>query len=549
MSEERQRGVIYIGTALVILSALFVITYRVNVLDEPTSAAILAISFFSVVLIILLALYPQLLNPKREIQRLDDLVVSISVFIYTVISIKLISGYGTDNMEYISEAVKNFLSGINPYVVTYHPSTVEPTYLISGQVASHFIYPPLSILIYVPIYIILNILHIQLYYLNVLNVLFQDLLTIIIYLKGRERKDPIAVLAVIFSFMTAGLLAPSFAGVNSSIWATFLALSYVYEGRKSGVFLALANSFNQISWLITPFMLIYKRTRDLKGLLFGYLITLSIINLPFLIWSPSAFLRIFTLNSDTIPVGVTGFTLINFTTLFTVEPWFFTCTIIIISAVFIYVYFRFFSILKETLWIYPLIILWFSWRTLTSYFLMWPQLVFLSVFNIDYSKTTTILQNLSLKKSVKLELMGILLAFLISITTLGYVSHVQYISENPIKIIKVEINNIKFLNSTNVYINNITILVKNLKNESVNITLVRVSVPNSLNMVWNFTGKTIPPNSTVRIIAYTTNPALYINSSVFTVEVYSNYFISSYKVTLLNGTSTTTLLQNSTSVK
>ncbi|MCY0884215.1 MAG: hypothetical protein OWQ50_10830 [Acidianus infernus] len=49
-------------------------------------------------------------------------------------------------------------------------------------------------------------------------------------------------------------------------------------------------------------------------------------------------------------------------------------------------------------------------------------------------------------------------------------------------------------------------------------------------MVWNFTKVEIPPNSTGVIFAYTQNPALYINSTSFTVQVYSNYYISSYKV-------------------
>ncbi|MUM65308.1 hypothetical protein D1867_08665 [Acidianus infernus] len=520
---DLRRLVTYIIIGSTILSAIFIISFRINILNNPVIAAVLALSFFSAIAIFVIALDPYILNPNRKINMIDDIIVIISILTYTLISVFLINGYGTDDMEYIATAINYLIHGINPYLQSYHPHNVEPTYLLNGNIASSYIYPPLSFLLYTPLYLILDLLKIKLYYINILNIIFEDLLAIIIYLQGRKRKDPIATLPIIFIFITSGLLAPSFAGVNSSVWAVFIALSYVYNGKKSGIFLALADSFNQIPWVITPFLLIYKK-KDLLNVLKGFLTSILLINVPFLIWNPYAFLHIITLDEKTIPVAFTGFTILNFTTLFSVEPWFFTYAMALSGAFLIYIYYRFFDRLKESLWIFPLIIMWFSWRTLTSYFIMWPQLMFLSIFNINSYNMEIPKIHLSINRK---EILSVLFVLLISLVSAGEFSHIQYVDQDPIQIINVIIPESEH-NST--YINQLYIVVKNIKNETINITLVRVSIPNCLNMVWNFTKVEIPPNSTGVVFAYTQNPALYINSTSFTVQVYSNCYISSYKV-------------------
>jgi uncharacterized membrane protein len=537
---DSRRLITYIIIGSTILSAIFIISFRINILNNPITAAVLALSFFSAITIFIITLNPYILNPNRKINRVDDIIMVISILTYTLISFFLINGYGTDDMEYISTAINYLIHGLNPYLQSYYPYNVGPTYLLNGNIASNYIYPPLSFLLYTPLYLILDWLKIKLYYINILNIIFEDLLAIIVYLQGRKREDPIATLPVIFIFITSGLLAPSFAGVNSSIWAVFVALSYVYKGKKSGIFLGLADSFNQIPWLITPFLLIYKK-KDLLQVLKGFLTSILFVNIPFLLWNPYAFLHIITLDEKTIPVAFTGFTIFNFTTLFSVEPWFFTYAMALSGAFLLYIYYRFFDRLKETLWVFPLIIMWFSWRTLTSYFIMWPQLMFLSIFNINQYNMEIPKINLSISRK---EILSVLFVLLISLVSAGEFSHIQYVDQDPIQIINVIIPESEH-NST--YINQIYIVVKNIKNETVNITLVRVSIPNCINMVWNFTKVEIPPNSTGIVFAYTQNPALYINSTSFTVQVYSNCYISSYKV-IRNFTEYNTTLTHESSI-
>ncbi len=534
MSFQR-RSAVYAIVGLTLLASIFVVELRVNVLEYPVQAAIIALAFFSAVAIFVISLNPRLVDPNRDMSKLDDVVVAIAVLTYSVVAISLINGYGTDDMEYIAQAITYILHLKDPYGQLYYPCGVQPTYLINGKVAFTFVYPPLSFILYVPLYALLFALHASAYFINALNVIFQDLLVLLVYSIARKRNNPMATLSVVFAFITGGLLAPSFYGVNGAIWASFLALSYILRGKKSGVFLGLASSFSQLAWPALPFILLYKYKRDnALEVIKGFLPTVVAINLPFLLWSPTNYLNVITLDQNTIPVGVTGFTVLNFTTLFSVEPWFFTASMAITFAFLTYVYYRFFEVLKETLWVFPMIVMWFSWRTLTSYFLFWPELMLLSIFSMDYSR-----RPVSIKFSVnKKELAGVFLSFVFALAIIGVYAHAEYVTENPIRISEVIVP-VKSLPVSRVYI-----VVNNTANTTVNITLVRVSIPNNLNMVWNFSPSQVPPHSSTKIFAYTECKTMEVNSSSFTVQVYSGYFISSYKVNinvsnvLLNGTTT-----------
>ncbi|WP_156303728.1 hypothetical protein [Sulfuracidifex tepidarius] len=426
------------------------------------------------------------------------------------------------------EALSYFMKGQNPYLGLYYPVDARPTYTIYGTVVHNFVYPPLSFLIYLPIALLLSLSKLPLYYSNVVNILFQDALVFLIFRAGLKREDPIATLPVIFLFIIADVEVPGFSGVSASVWGTFLAISYLYDDKRSGIALALANSFSQISWLITPFLLLYK-FRTSRGTFFTnlkwFLGTLTGVFLPFMLWSPEAFLHIFTTDLNTIPVGFTGMTLLNFTGIFEVEPWYFTIMMGAIGLFSLYLYYKAFKTLRETLWIYPMLVMWFSWRTLTEYFMIWPMLMFLSVFRLyDFSTVQTNFPEIRLPKK---EIGTIFLLLFTVAGSLGVIAHTQYVSQDPLRIVSVSLDS----KGSPIYSLNIT--VENIGKSSTNITLVRVSVPDHLNMVWNYSPNyPIKPGSNATIKAYTDQHALEINGSCITVQVYSSYYISEYKLNL-----------------
>lgn len=510
--------------ASIILYTIYLINYRTSILSNPISAAISSIAFFSVVSIIIITLYPELIDPKRNLSKVDDFIVLIATTTFIVLSISLITNFGTDDMEYIYESLNFLLSGKDPYSMTYNPYYTSPTYLINGHIATNFIYPPFSFIIYIPLYLIIKLLNAPAYYINIVNVIFDVVLILLIYIEGRKKQDPFSILSVIFLYVLTAVAISPFYGIFVVVPATFLFISYLRDDKLGGISLGLATSFTQLSWLSLPFILVYKiRGKGItksKQYLRYFLFTLAILNLPFLAWNYKAFLSIFTTDINTIPVGEIGLTVINYSSLFQLEPWFFTFSEIIVSLFLIYIYYRFFDILKESLWLYPMIISWFMWRTLTEYFFMWIPLLFTALYRENYNLP-------KIRIDIKKDLMAPLFLILITLISTGVYAHEAYIVSNPIKIVYVSpLGKIPYTS--------LQIEVKNQGNKPLNITLVRVSLPNNLNMVWNFTYAEVPPNSTAIFFAFAPYYNESINSTVFTVEVYSYYYFATYKVNVSN---------------
>lgn len=506
------------------LYTLYFINYKFSVLSNPVSAAIVSISFFSVISIIIISIYPELLNPNRNLSKVDDYVVFIATSTFLIVSISLITSFGTDDMEYIYQALNYLFSGKDPYTMIYHPVSVSPTYLISGNIATNYIYPPLSFLIYIPFYFLAKLVNAPGYYINVINVIFDVILVIMIYIEGRKKQDPFAVLPVIFLYLLSAVAIPPFYGVNAVIPATFLLIAYLRNDKWGGISLALATSFNQISWLALPFILIYKikdKISSFNSFILYFIITISILNIPFLLMNFKDFVtNIFTTDINTIPVGDLGLTVINYSGLFQLQPWFFTFSEIAVSLFLIYIYYKFFDIIKNTLWIFPMIISWFLWRTLTEYFFLWIPLLFVVIYKMDYKLSSI---HVNVRRDIGLPF----LMLFVVLFSVGAYAHESYITSNPIRILNVQPLGKEPISS-------ILIEVKNIGNKPLNITLVRVSLPDNLNMIWNFTYAYVPPNSTSVFYAYAPYYNESINSTVFTVEVYSYYYFATYKVNVSN---------------
>jgi len=522
---EIRHKLLYLILASIILYTIYLINYRTSILSNPLSAAVSSLTFFSAVSIIIITLYPELLDPKRNLSKIDDYIAFIATITFIMLSISLINNFGTDDMEYIYESLNYLISGKDPYLMIYSPNSVSPTYLINGNVATNFIYPPFSFILYIPIFLFIKYLNAPGYYINIVNVIFDVILIILIYIEGRKKQDPFALLPVIFLYILTAVAISPFYGVNIVVPATFLLIAYLRNDKFGGVSLALATSFSQLSWIALPFLLIYKikgenNKKNTRNYAIYFFLTLVSLNVPFLLWNYKAFLNIFTTDINTIPVGEIGLTVINYSGLFQLEPWFFTFSEIIVSIFLIYIYYRFFSVLKESLWLYPMIISWFMWRTLTEYFFMWIPLLFIGVHRQNYTLP-------KIKINVKRDLLTPLFLILVVLLSTGVYAHETYVSSNPLRIVQVDpLGKIPYTA--------LQVQVKNLGAKPINITLVRVSLPNNLNMVWNFTYAEVPPNSTAIFFAFAPNYNESINSTTFIVEVYSYYYFATYKVNVTN---------------
>lgn len=524
MDNTLRHRITYLILTSVVLYVLIVINFRTSVLSDPISASIISLSFFFLIAILILVMNPQLLNPNRKITSVDDYVAFISSITFLLISITLVNSFGTDDMEYIYEALNSLFQGKDPYAVTYYPQGVCPTYTLAGGIANTYIYPPLSFIIYIPLYVFLKVFDLPPYFLNLENIVFDVILATLIYIEGRKKEDPFALLPIIFIYIMTAVSIPPFYGVFVVIPTTFLAIAYVRKDKLGGTSLGLATMLTQLSWLALPFLLIYKlktyesKKRFLREYLLPFSLSVSILTIPFLIWNSTAFItNVITTDSATIPVGQIGLSVISYSGFYPLEPWFFTISLGTVSLFLIYLYSRYFEAIRESIWVFPIIISWFLWRTLTEYFIMWIPLLFLSLYNIDYNKIPTVKVNFKRQILVPLFLLVTLLS------SLAVYAHIDYVQSNPLTIEGVyPLGKLPY--------DALLIKVYNDKPYPVNITLVRVSIPNNLNMVWDFSSGIIPPNSTGLVFAYAPQFNESINSTVFTVQVYYNYYFATYTV-------------------
>ncbi|WP_231112364.1 hypothetical protein [Stygiolobus azoricus] len=258
MDNTLRHRIVYLILTSVILYVLIVINFRTSVLSDPISASIISLSFFFLIAILILVMNPQLLNPNRKITSVDDYIAFISSFTFLLISITLVNSFGTDDMEYIYEALNSLFQGKDPYAVTYYPQGVCPTYTLAGGIANTYIYPPLSFIIYIPLYVFLKVFNLPPYFLNLENIIFDVILAILIYIEGRKKEDPFALLPMIFIYIMTAVSIPPFYGVFIVIPTTFLAIAYVRKDKLGGTSLGLATMLTQLSWLALPFLLIYK---------------------------------------------------------------------------------------------------------------------------------------------------------------------------------------------------------------------------------------------------------------------------------------------------
>lgn len=241
---------------------------------------------------------------------------------------------------------------------------------LDGSHTGSFSYPALGFLIYMPF---------QLAGVSpgAVNGLFFVLTLIVVFFGVSPTYRPLVLLPTLIAQRHLHL---SLAGINDIIWVFFLCLmilSWRAPSRRA-IWFGIACAFKQQPWLLAPFLLI-KIWRDNEAdrplalrqtLLFALtsLLTFAVFNLPFLLWSPTAwFDGIFAPYLTDLVIlgqGLAGLT----TTGFVLIPKLgFTVMTGAVAVLLLVIYYRYYSDVQDTLWIFPGIILFFGYRSLDSY--------------------------------------------------------------------------------------------------------------------------------------------------------------------------------------
>lgn len=176
-------------------------------------------------------------------------------------------------------------------------------------------------------------------------------------------------------------------GVTDWLWVLPVAISAISLNKErygyAGLFLGLACAVKQHPWFAVPFVVVWvARTaigakgmpaRESIGAFFAGLVAGFVIpNLPFFIWSPSAWTQgvLSPALGNLVPDGH-GLSSLLSEGLLELPPWAYSVLIAVAMAGLLVVYARFFGRMREALWVLSAVAMYFSYRSLHSYFVFW----------------------------------------------------------------------------------------------------------------------------------------------------------------------------------
>jgi len=362
--------------------------------DLHLDVAILTLAVYAVSLIVL----GMSLLPSRVILRFRDLpmlplVLATLASVYVVAAIAYRGAYRTDVLAYSHYAAILFgRQGLNPYtqdmsnalqMFAVQPSDLTP--LTSGTYLTTFQYPALHFLVFVPF------VWLGLQDMRWVLVLFELATLLTLYVKCPRNLRPMLVLPL---FAGSDLMVNfTAASVTDALWVLPLVFAAFTLDRPlvSGCFYGFACAMKQTPWILIPFLLIYmirsEKERALRERLsFATNFVSSTVavflafNLPFAVMSPSGwFYNVLTPAAENLVVLSQGPSLLAQVGLAPMGRVLYTVLAAAVAVVLILNYYLYFEKLRYVFWIFPGIILWFSYRALTSYIIYWMPLMLVSL--------------------------------------------------------------------------------------------------------------------------------------------------------------------------
>ncbi|MGA2791391.1 MAG: hypothetical protein ABSF00_11580 [Candidatus Bathyarchaeia archaeon] len=374
---------------------------RADIHPEVAVATLLiyAISLF----VIALSLMPDATVFKLKDFSLLPLVLATITSVYVVAEIAYKASYRTDVLAFSQYAAILVTKGLNPYTQDLTPAlsmfAVQPsdlTPLSTGSYLATFQYPSLHFLIFVP-FVLMGLKDMRW-----VLVMFELGIIAVLYIKCPENLRPMLILPLYAgSDLMINYTASS---VTDMLWVLPLVLVAFTIDKKpalSGVLYGIACAIKQPPWLLAPFIIIYlvrtQHTRETRDKLVRIakfvgpaLGLFFLVNLPFAFSDPLGWLRnIVTPITSNLVILSQGPAVLSQVGLINVGRTFYTLLAIGVLVVLVTNYYVYFSQLRYVVWILPGIILWFSYRALTSYVIYWIPLMLVSLVlwynSTDYS--------------------------------------------------------------------------------------------------------------------------------------------------------------------
>jgi len=327
----------------------------------------------------------------KYIRHLIFLMLVFCVVVWTCKFIQItFTGYGTDAIAFNHYSAQLVLEGKNPYqysmenaIEKFNVPKQFTTLYTDGTSVKNTPHPALSFLVYVPF------VAVGLSDMRWVTLLFQVAVMYIIFYKAPKSLKPLVLLPL----FSPDILDYTGGGVTDFLWVlpAVLMVLYIDDIRKSGIFFGLACAFKPTIVVFAPFLLIWywktgpmlefkKQFAKVAKFFSISAVAFLIPNLPFLLgdfsaWCQGALAPIF---GKMIPFG-SGLSSISQIGMIGLPKIFFTVCVILVTLTLMLNYWVYFDRLKYAIWIFPAIILWFSYRSLQSYFIYFVPLLLMSL--------------------------------------------------------------------------------------------------------------------------------------------------------------------------
>jgi len=363
--------------------------------SNPIVAVLVLAVYSSAILTLALSLMQRATILRFRHFPLVPFILATLTGVYVVAEISYQGSYRTDVLAFSQYAAMLFANhGLNPYLQDMSKSLAmfgvqssDLTPLTSGSYTATmtFQYPSLQFLVFVP-FVLLGLRDMRWVLIAFeLGVLFT------LYLRSPDAIRPLIILPMFAG--TDLMINFTASSVTDMLWVLPL-LFAAFNLKKplvSGFYYGLACCFKQIPWLLAPFLLIYYvKTTDFKahdqrlaGIGKFILVTSAIFigfNVPFMIGAAGIWVRnVLTPISADLVVLSQGPSNLAVVGLLPVGRIFFTVLAVGVLLVLIANFYVYFDKLRYIFWIFPGIILWFSYRSLTNYVIYWLPLMLASL--------------------------------------------------------------------------------------------------------------------------------------------------------------------------
>ncbi len=306
----------------------------------------------------------------------------------------------TDAFLFSDYASQLLVLGENPYswdmgaaFTDFRISTLFTSPLLSGEAVSTLNYPALHFLTLVPS--------------TVLGIPESRIVLVIAFigtmvLLYRNAPAPLKGIVLLPLFVNLDYVNFPLGFVTDVVWV-FLLVAMVASWRRPNsraVLFGLAAAYKQIPWLLGPFIVLriwldlddsdprppLQRITRFIGISAG---TFLIINAPFLLGDTASWLAgVFTPLADPLIFYGQGLSAVTqFDLLQLPKSFYFFATMIVFAALGA-LYWLNFRLLKEVMWIFPGVFLWFSYRGLQSYYIYWLLLLLMALL-VKYRQSSS----------------------------------------------------------------------------------------------------------------------------------------------------------------